>query len=67
MREFNATDRCDRCGARARHCATKPGQSELFFCNHHYTENRDALLNAYWLIESDVMQSEPQPVSAYTE
>lgn len=53
--EFIASMRCDRCGARAAHKATKPGLSELLFCNHHYTENRDALIKQYWLIESENM------------
>lgn len=67
MREFLATDRCDRCGARAAHAAHKAGKPELLFCNHHYRDHRDALLNDYWLIESDVSPAEPVPASAYTE
>lgn len=54
MREFLAVDRCDRCGAQAKHSATKPGHHELLFCDHHYREQRDALLSQYWLIESNV-------------
>lgn len=52
--ELNATHRCDRCGAQARHVATKPGtKSELLFCNHHYQKHRSKLQDEYWLIESD--------------
>ena len=67
MREFLAIDRCDRCGAQAKHAAVKPGFTELLFCNHHYREHRDALLDAYWTIESDVSRAEPVPAAAYTE
>jgi hypothetical protein len=65
MLELTALDRCDACGARAHHKATKPGLvgMELLFCNHHYREQRDVLLNEYWLIESDVLQSEPVPAT----
>lgn len=67
MLDLNALDRCDRCGAQAYHVARKPGQSDLLFCNHHYRENRDGLLNQYWLIESDMSYAEPVPAAAYTE
>ena len=67
MREFLAIERCDRCGAQAYHAATKAGNSELLFCNHHHREFKDALLNNYWLIESDVSSAEPVPAAAYTE
>jgi len=67
MREFLAIDRCDRCGAQAKHAAKKPGCTELLFCNHHYRDHKDALLEAYWLIESDVSPAEPTPAAAYTE
>lgn len=66
MREFLASERCDRCGARAQHAATKPGL-ELLFCSHHMREQHDALLKDYWLIESDLSPAEPVPASAYTE
>ena len=67
MREFLATERCDRCGAQAHHAATKPGNGELLFCNHHHKESKDALLSTYWLIESDLSPAEPTPAAAYTE
>lgn len=67
MREFLAIERCDGCGAQARHAATKPGRVELLFCGHHYRKHRDALLDQYWTIESDVSPAEPVPASAYTE
>lgn len=67
MREFLPVERCDRCGARARHAATKPGCSELLFCNHCYNGSRESLLNNYWLIESDISPAEPVPASAYKE
>lgn len=67
MREFLAVERCDACGARAKHAANKPGRAELLFCDHHYRNHRDSLLENYWLIESDVSPAEPVAVSAYTE
>jgi hypothetical protein len=60
-----AQDRCDTCGARAVHRATKV-VAELLFCNHCYREHRDALLEKYWLIESDELQSEPVAVTELT-
>ncbi|MBB3038442.1 MULTISPECIES: DUF7455 domain-containing protein [Hoyosella] len=35
---LTATDRCDRCSARARVMATLPSGGELLFCNHHANE-----------------------------
>lgn len=34
-RQFTASDRCDRCGARATVQAVLHGGGELFFCGHH--------------------------------
>lgn len=67
MREFNATERCDRCGAQARHAANKTGFEELLFCNHHFRDAKDPLMDNYWVVVSDLSPVEPQPVSAYTE
>lgn len=67
MHEFLAIDRCDACGARAAHIATKAGKASLLFCSHHHDAHRDKLLGDYWLIESDVSPAEPVPASAYTE
>lgn len=67
MLDLTAQDRCDRCGARAKHRAFKPGCADLLFCNHHHDELQASLLEQYWLIASDESPSEPQPVSAYTE
>lgn len=67
MREFIATERCDRCGARAKHAASKPGYSELLFCSHHYREHKQTLMDNYWTVESDLSPAEPTPAAAYTE
>ena len=32
---LTASDRCDRCGARAYIMAVQPGGAELLFCKHH--------------------------------
>ena len=62
MREFLPADRCDSCGARAMHEATKGGfAAALLFCNHHFNKHRDALLDNYWVIESDLTLAEPVP------
>lgn len=50
---FTANDRCDRCLAQAYHVANK-GEFELYFCNHHYHENEDALLITGWEVTSDI-------------
>lgn len=63
MRSFTAHDRCDRCNAQAYHSASKPGFTELLFCNHHYREHKDSLFENYWLIVSDVT-SEAAAVAA---
>jgi len=64
MLELTALDRCDRCGAQAHHVASKPNKI-LMFCNHHYREHREALLEQYWIIESDVSPTEPVDTSVY--
>lgn len=47
-------ERCDRCGARAKHIARKGGRTLLLsFCTHHHKQYRDVLLEQYWTIESD--------------
>lgn len=40
---FNATDRCDRCPARATTRAVLRDGGELVFCDHHLGQHRDAL------------------------
>lgn len=58
MREFLPAERCDRCGARACHAATKAGCAELLFCAHHYREHRDKLIENYWLIDGEDLDAE---------
>ncbi|GAB3299374.1 hypothetical protein EK0264_17835 [Epidermidibacterium keratini] len=41
--ELKATDRCDRCGARATTRATMASGLELLFCGHHAREYEAAL------------------------
>lgn len=67
MLDLTALDRCDRCGAQAYHRATKPGMTELLFCAHHHKDHKNALLEQYWLIESDESPLDPVPVEAYIE
>ena len=40
---LTATDRCDRCGARAYIRVTLPGGGELLFCAHHGRAHQTAL------------------------
>ncbi|MDT0262680.1 DUF7455 domain-containing protein [Jatrophihabitans lederbergiae] len=40
---LNATDRCDRCSARAAVGTLMPGGGILLWCAHHYDENEAAL------------------------
>lgn len=67
MRKLTAEDRCDRCGAQARHTANKEGFAELLFCNHHHREFDDALWNQGFTVLSDLTDLAPTPVAAYTE
>lgn len=67
MLELNAMDRCDRCGAQAYYRAHKAGLEPLLFCNHHHREHEDKLLEQYWTIESDQMQSDPKAVAALSD
>lgn len=41
--ELKATDRCDRCGARATNRAVLANGLELLFCGHHAREYSTAL------------------------
>jgi hypothetical protein len=36
-------DRCDACGAPAKHIVQIENISRLMFCNHHYNVNEEAL------------------------
>ncbi|MDQ1294925.1 MAG: hypothetical protein QG608_2810 [Actinomycetota bacterium] len=40
---LTATDRCDRCGARAYIRVSLPGSGELLFCAHHGRTHENAL------------------------
>ncbi len=50
---FTAADRCDRCGAQARHSARRADFPDLLFCSHHIREHLDKLLDTGWTIISD--------------
>jgi hypothetical protein len=59
-RTLNATDRCDRCGAQAVYVATRPGYSELLFCNHHFDELNETIPYArYGKVKSLEMRPYP--------
>ncbi len=56
---LTATDRCDRCGARAYIRVTLPGGGELLFCGHHGHAHKEALTAA-----SASIQDESQSLSS---
>lgn len=51
--EFNAQDRCDRCGAQALMSAARDGL-ELLFCKHHAEQYNLALELDDWTLAYDV-------------
>lgn len=51
--EFNAHDRCDRCGAQAYTLASHEDFGELMFCLHHRKRHSDSLLDEGWTIVDD--------------
>ena len=52
--EFNAHDRCDRCGAQAYVSASREDAGELLFCGHHFNKYESALDQDGWDINIDV-------------
>ncbi len=58
---LTATDRCDRCGARAYVRVLLPGGGELLFCAHHGRAHESALRarDAEILDQTDVLTSTP--------
>lgn len=63
--DFNADDRCDRCGARAYACASRDGM-ELTFCVHHIKQHALALEDDGWYIVYDTVGLEQiAPVAVY--
>lgn len=46
IRALIATDRCDRCNARASVALALPSGGELMFCGHHYNEHHPKLLTS---------------------
>lgn len=50
--DFNATMRCDGCGAQAYTLARKDGW-ELLFCGHHAKDSRQKLFDTGWEIVDD--------------
>lgn len=63
--EFNANDRCDRCGARAYASANRDGL-ELLFCVHHIKASVLALEDDGWYVVYDTVGLEQiAPVAVY--
>ena len=56
------TDLCDRCGAAAMVVARKLDKPtiELYFCNHHGAEYKDALLDQDFYIDIETMEDRNQ-------
>jgi hypothetical protein len=55
--EFNATDRCDRCPARAVSSANKE-RLELLFCRHHIKQYKLTLEMEGWTVSFDYVELE---------
>lgn len=54
-RDLNSDDRCDRCGAEARHRAVKTVKDEtleVLLCGHHFRANSYELGLKDWLIQT---------------
>ena len=62
---LTASDRCDRCGARAYLRVVLPGGGELLFCAHHGRAHESALraADAEILDESDTLTGTPGTAS----
>lgn len=58
---LTASDRCDRCGARAYLRVVLPGGGELLFCAHHGRAHESALraADAEILDQSEVLTNTP--------
>lgn len=58
---LTASDRCDRCGARAYLRVVLPGGGELLFCAHHGRAHESALraVEAEILDESETLSGTP--------
>lgn len=50
---LTATDRCDRCAARAAVVTIMRGGGTLLWCAHHYTENERALSDGGAVVVND--------------
>ncbi|GAB3286473.1 DUF7455 domain-containing protein [Kineosporia babensis] len=61
---LTATDRCDRCGARAYVRVTLPGGGELLFCGHHGHAHKEALTAASASIQDESQSLTTTPSTA---
>jgi hypothetical protein len=61
---LTATDRCDRCGARAYVRVMLPGGGELLFCGHHGRAHAPALRAAEAEIHDQSEALEETPATA---
>lgn len=43
--QFTNQDRCDRCGSQAYVHVVLPSGNDLMFCGHHWTANKDLILD----------------------
>jgi hypothetical protein len=65
--KLTASDRCDRCGARAYVRVVLPGGGELLFCAHHGRAHEDALRAAAADIEDESHALVETPATAPVE
>ena len=61
---LTATDRCDRCGARAYMRVTLPGGGELLFCGHHGHAHKEALTAVSASIQDESQSLSGKPAVA---
>jgi hypothetical protein len=52
-RQLDATDRCDRCSARAVVSTALVAGGELLWCSHHFSLNADALIERGAVVVND--------------
>ena len=55
-RPLHSLDRCDRCQAAALLVARNKTEKELFFCEHHGREFKDALISKGFYIDVETLE-----------
>lgn len=62
LNRWDVDTACDKCGvARAKYQVTLHNNGELLLCQHHYSNNEDALATAGAKVQNLEPEPEPQP------